>query len=91
MATAYIIRYGRANAGIGPGIIDPPSVSGLLDEVCELGSPVEVDAVDSNDGGSIEFVVDIPDETAGSGKEAMASSPDDVSTVMCFVGCELLR
>lgn len=72
-------------------MIDPLSVSGLLDDDCKPVSLVEEGAVDSRDGGSIALVVDIPDGTAGSGRDAIASSPDAVSTVICFVGCELFR
>jgi hypothetical protein len=43
-------------------------------------------------GGSIsEFVVDVREGTAGSGKEGMVSSAEDVSIVICLVGLHARR
>jgi hypothetical protein len=43
-------------------------------------------------GGSMAELVGVGfDDSTGSGKERISESADDVSTVICFVGCELCR
>lgn len=82
MATAYTIRYGRAKAGLGPGVDALFSVAvAPFDE--EVPSAVVEDGVGSG-GGSMTDAAATGLET-GSGREGMVSSAEDVSIVTCLV------
>ena len=93
MATAYTIRYGKANAGLGPAVWVVVSFSVFLGEDAgleiSLGEGIVALVVG---GGSIaELLVGAFDGTTGSGNADIASSPDDVSIVICAVGLVLRR
>lgn len=89
MATAYTIRYGRENAIVGPCVDELVSTSrglGFGDEVGPAGSVV----CGIGGGGSMtEWDSDFG--TAGSGSDASASSAEEVSIVICFVGGGFFR
>lgn len=81
MATAYTIRYGNENAGLGPAEVDVVSV-------------LSVRPIGSEEGGGGGSMTEGAGDglERGSGSEGMASSADEVSMVMCFVtGGEVLR
>lgn len=81
MATAYTIRYGSVNAGLGPAEVDVVSV-------------LNVRPIGSDDGGGGGSMTDGAGDgfERGSGSDGIASSEDDVSMVICFVaGGEVLR
>lgn len=81
MATAYTIRYGNANAGLGPAGMDVVSVL----KVRPMGSE------DGGGGGSMTEGTGDGLER-GSGSDGIASSDDEVSIVICFVtGGEVRR
>jgi hypothetical protein len=86
VATAYTIRYGKANAGAGPAEFTPDS--GSLGE--DVGLPISlVDgmAMFEGGGGSIdEEEVGNVDGIMESGSAGIASSAEDVSNVICTVG-----
>jgi len=92
VATAYIIRYGRLKAGVGPAG-GPPGVpfsasAGLGDGADMLG---DGEGALVGGGGSIdEYDVGGFEGMAGSGNDGMSSSWD-VSMVICFVGGALWR
>jgi hypothetical protein len=87
VATAYIMRYGRLNAGGGPaggapGTPFSPS-TGLGDRAVMLG---DGDGALVTGGGSIEECdVGGFDGIMGSGKAGISSS-SEVSMMICFVG-----
>lgn len=81
VATAYTIRYGRANAGGGPGLWGSASVT-VLGEGADVASVKEEVAVKG--GGSIK-VVEVCG-TIGSGNSGISSLADEVSIVMWLVG-----
>ena len=84
VATAYITRYGNANAGAGPTV--SPSV-GFGDEVGLAVSFGDGIMALLGGGGSIADGFDGDfDGTMGSGNAAMASSAEAVSMVICVVG-----
>ena len=87
VATAYTIRYGNAKAGDGPGALEPVSTSiGLGDDVGLPMSPGDGIVVLECGGGSMAlYRLGIDEGTAGPGRAGMASSGDEVSTVMCTV------
>lgn len=74
MATAYTTRYGNAKTGV----MSPPEELSSL-EGCSFD-----DSTMLMDGGSIDLVPSTP--TTGSGSDANASSPDEVSRVICRTG-----
>lgn len=85
MATAYTMRYGSANAGGGP-------IGGAVNSAsCGLG-----DAVLTADNGNCAVVVEggsmveteegVTEGKTGSGRGAISSFAEEVSTVICFVG-----
>lgn len=89
MATAYTIRYGRAKAGLGPGVdaLFSVAVAPFDEEVpsaaAAAGTAVVEDGVGSG-GGSMTDAAATGLET-GSGREGMVSSAEDVSIVTCLV------
>ncbi len=93
VATAYTIRYGKANAGCGPKVSEPLSVSaGLGEDIGLTGSVIEVKMVLECGGGSMnELVVGVLELTIGSGKDGIASSAEEVSKVMWLVAFEDCR
>lgn len=80
VATAYTMRYGSANAGLGPGVDASVSTLRALDGVAP-----ESDVVLAGGGGGSITDATVGDFSIGSGNGGSASSPD-VSMVMCFVG-----
>lgn len=85
VATAYTIRYGNTKAGDGPGALEPVSTStGLGDDVGLPISPGDGIVVLEGGGGSMALLykLGIVEGTAGPGKAGIASSADEVSTVM---------
>ena len=87
------MRYGKANAGLGPDVCVAISLSGFLGDdpgfEASLGEGIVV-LVDG--GGSIaELLVGALDGTTGSGNAAIASSLDDVSIVISAVDFVLSR
>jgi len=79
------MRYGSANAGGGP-------VDGAVESVsCGLGDAIRP-AEEGNcavvvDGGSmVETEEGLTEGRAGSGRGAISSFAEEVSTVICFVG-----
>jgi hypothetical protein len=84
------MRYGNANAGGGPDVDEPFSPS------CDFGeaeaSPVDEKEVPAIGGGSMSELAEVNRAgRAGSGKDGIVSSAEDVSTVINFVGLEVLR
>lgn len=77
VATAYTIRYGSANVGLGP----PADVVGLVSvlNVLDMGS------AEGGGGGSMTEGAGDGLEESGSGNDGMASSGEEVSIVMCLV------
>lgn len=86
VATAYIMRYGRLNAGAGPagGVCTEGSLSrGFGEGPARLG---EGDGALVMGGGSIEACeVGGFDGMMGSGKDGISSSIVEVSMVICLV------
>lgn len=76
MATAYIIRYGSANAETGPF-----SSNGAGDEVGLEFSPL-CEAWFVNGGGSMKVVDCVAVETTDSGRKGISSAAEDVSIVI---------
>ena len=72
------MRYGSANAGVGPGLETSTSV-GLGDDMGRDGSLVT--GFEGNRGGGSMNVVDCVG-TIGSGRAGISSIPDEVSIVM---------
>jgi hypothetical protein len=88
VATAYTIRYGRAKAGLGPGVdaLFSAAVAPFDEAVpsaAAAGAAVVEDGVGSG-GGSMTDAAATGLET-GSGREGMVSSAEDVSIVTCLV------
>ena len=85
VATAYIIRYGSVNAGLGPD--GAPEVS----RVSDFGPETEASAEAGGGGGSMTEGAGEAFER-GSGRGGIGSSDEEVSMVMYFVeGGELRR
>ena len=80
MATAYTIRYGKENAGLGPGVDAPVSLTDDLDGVCPASETEEGGGGGSMTEDTADGVFDM-----GSGRAGIGSSGDEVSSVMCLV------
>jgi hypothetical protein len=86
VATAYIMRYGRLNAGVGPPEVPFSESAGFGDGAVMLG-----DGDGALVGGSIEECeVGGLEGITGSGNDGMSSSCD-VSMVICLVGGAVCR
>lgn len=82
------MRYGRANAGIGP-CVGVESVSVGLGE--DVGRDDSMGEGIVGGGGSIAECVEGFDESTESGKGAIASSEDEVSIVILAVALGVER
>jgi hypothetical protein len=79
VATAYTILYGNEKTGLGLWPAEAPSFSAFLDAVLALDDSL----AEGVDGGSIESLSGVGFvETAGSGRDAKDSSPEEVSSVI---------
>ena len=80
------MRYGRAKAGIGPGV-EASLSTGFGDEVGRLISPKELECASGGGSMNVELVV----LTTDSGSSGISSPADAVSIVMWFVGFGFCR
>lgn len=71
------MRYGKENAGVGPGLGGSPSMPGLGDGA-DIDSGIEVAVISG--GGSMK--VEELWGTMGSGSKGISSEPDEVSIVI---------
>lgn len=83
MATAYTIRYGRAKAGLGPGVEALFSAAAPFEGAAPSAAALVEVSVGSGGGSMTEGVADGLE--TGSGRDGMVSSADEVSMVTCLV------